>query len=36
MNVVLTAPMPGVSTPSLPFGGAMLAGRRMTIPPIEG
>src|SRR5713101_3667691 len=29
IKVVLTAPMPGVRTPSLPLGGAILAGRRM-------
>src|SRR5712692_8173044 len=32
MNVVLTAPKPGVRTPSLPFGGAMLAGLRIGFP----
>src|SRR5207244_10504668 len=34
MNVVLTAPMPGVRTPSSPVGGAMLVGRRISNPPI--
>jgi hypothetical protein len=29
MNVVDTAPMPQVSTPSFPSGGAMVVGRRM-------
>src|SRR2546427_684635 len=33
MNVVLTAPMPGVRIPSSPFGGAMLVGRRISNPP---
>src|SRR5437867_1353009 len=33
MNVVLTAPMPGVRTPSSPFGGSMLLGRRISTPP---
>jgi len=32
MNVVLTAPIPGVRTPSFPFGGAMLTGLRILIP----
>jgi hypothetical protein len=27
--VVLTAPIPGVNTPNVPFGGAILAGLRM-------
>src|SRR5437879_2568869 len=35
INVVLTAPMPGVSTPSVPFGGAMLVGRRIGLPPLH-
>src|SRR5438105_3015612 len=35
MNVVLTAPMPGVRTPSVPFGGAMLVGRRIGLPPLH-
>src|SRR5216110_1638852 len=34
INVVLTAPMPGVRTPSSPVGGAMLVGRRISNPPI--
>jgi hypothetical protein len=33
MNVVLTAPIPGISTPSFPFGGAILAGLRIQFPP---
>src|SRR5205809_3579607 len=33
MKVVLTAPMPGVRTPSSPFGGAILVGRRISNPP---
>jgi hypothetical protein len=33
MNVVLTAPIPGISTPSFPFGGAILAGLRIPFPP---
>jgi hypothetical protein len=33
IKVVLTAPIPGVSTPSLPFGGAILAGLRIQFPP---
>src|SRR5437899_585373 len=33
INVVLTAPMPGVRTPSSPCGGAMLVGRRISNPP---
>src|SRR5438128_430797 len=35
INVVLTAPMPGMSTPSFPFGGAMLVGRRIGFPPLH-
>src|SRR5439155_22383865 len=35
INVVLTAPRPGVSTPSFPFGGAMLVGRRIGFPPLH-
>jgi hypothetical protein len=34
MKVVLTAPIPGVSTPSLPFGGATLTGLRIRFPPV--
>jgi hypothetical protein len=34
MNVVLTAPIPGVSTPSFPLGGAILTGLRMRFPPV--
>jgi hypothetical protein len=30
MNVVLTAPIPGSSTPNLPFGGAIFPG--LSIP----
>jgi hypothetical protein len=30
--VVLTAPIPGVSTPSFPFGGAILTGLRIHFP----
>ena len=33
MKVVLTAPIPGVSTPSFPFGGAILTGLRIQNPP---
>jgi hypothetical protein len=29
MKVVLTAPIPGVRMPSLPFAGAILVGRSM-------
>src|SRR5580658_3249198 len=32
INVVLTAPIPGVSTPNLPFGGAILTGLRIHFP----
>jgi hypothetical protein len=32
MKVVLTAPIPGVSTPNLPFAGAMLTGLRIQFP----
>src|SRR5205807_9037482 len=35
MNVVLTAPMPGVRTASVPFGWAMLVGRRIGLPPLH-
>src|SRR5439155_22861182 len=33
MKVLLTAPMPGVRTPSSPFGGAILVVRRISNPP---
>src|SRR5579862_174607 len=33
ITVVLTAPMPGVSTPSFPFGGAILIGLRIRSSP---
>jgi hypothetical protein len=33
MSVVLTAPIPGVNTPNLPFGVARLAGLRIQLPP---
>jgi hypothetical protein len=32
---VLTAPIPGVSTPSFPFGGATLTGLRIRFPPVR-
>jgi hypothetical protein len=32
MKVVLTAPIPGVSTPNLPLAGAMLTGLRIQFP----
>jgi hypothetical protein len=35
MKVVLTAPIPGVSTPSFPFGGATLTGLRIRFPPVR-
>jgi hypothetical protein len=35
MRVVLTAPMPGVNTPSFPFGGAMLTGLRIRCSPLR-
>jgi hypothetical protein len=35
MKVVLTAPIPGVSTPSFPFGGATLTGLRIRFPPVQ-
>jgi hypothetical protein len=35
MKVVLTAPMPGRRTPSLPFGGATFAGLRMRLFPLS-
>jgi hypothetical protein len=35
MKVVLTAPIPGVSTPNFPFGGATLAGLRIRFPPVR-
>jgi hypothetical protein len=34
MKVVLTAPIPGVSTPNFPFGGATLTGLRIRFPPV--
>ena len=34
ITVVATAPMPGVSTPSFPFGGAILTGLRIQFPLI--
>jgi hypothetical protein len=34
MRVVLTAPIPGVNTPSLPFGEAMLTGLRIRCSPL--
>jgi len=34
MNVVETAPMPHVSTPSFPFGSAMFVGRRISLPSL--
>jgi hypothetical protein len=33
INVVLTAPIPGVSIPNFPFAGAILVGRRIQFPP---
>src|ERR1700732_2991400 len=33
ISVVLTAPIPGVSTPNFPFGGAILPGLRIQFPP---
>jgi hypothetical protein len=35
MKVVLTAPIPGVSTPNFPFGGATLTGLRIRFPPVR-
>ena len=35
MNVVATAPIPQVSTPSFPVGGAMVVGRRISVPPMD-
>jgi hypothetical protein len=32
---VLTAPIPGISTPNFPFGGAILAGLRIPFPPVS-
>src|ERR1700683_2585486 len=32
IKVVLTAPIPGMSTPNLPFAGAMLTGLRIQFP----
>jgi hypothetical protein len=32
MNVVLTAPIPGVKIPSFPFAGAIFAGFSMQLP----
>src|SRR5215472_15251623 len=34
ISVVLTAPIPGVSTPSFPFGEAILTGLRIHLPPV--
>src|ERR1700730_1629300 len=34
MNVVATAPIPTVSTPSFPFGGAMAESRRIRFSPV--
>src|ERR1700733_10434836 len=35
IKVVLTAPIPGVSTPSFPFGGVTLTGLRIRFPPVR-
>jgi hypothetical protein len=36
MKVVLTAPMPGVSIPSFPFGGAIFSGFSMQLLDDKG
>jgi hypothetical protein len=35
MKVVLTAPIPGVSTPNFPFGASIVTGLRIQIPPVS-
>jgi len=35
MNVVLTAPIPGVRTPNLPLGEAIFTGLRIQFPPVR-